>query len=474
MSGLVLTWQIALSLCVLMLSIYSLYQGYLAILSARSQSKKEDTYPKEFPTVVLQVPLFNEGNTIDATFKSILELTYPKEQLQIQVLDDSTDEGSRALAQLWVERMQKNSFKVEYLWREQRIEFKAGALREGLEKTDSEFVAILDADFRSAPNWLEKGLAPFKDPKVGVVQFRWSYFNLDESWFTQMQALPLEVHFRNEHHARYNYRYLSNFNGTAGILRRSAIEDSGGWSGDTLTEDIDLSYRIQLNKYRLVYFNESSLDSELPHTASAYRTQQRRWNKGGAETFKKLYVSILKSDLTISQKLFAIFHLAGSSFYLASLGLFLLSLLGLPLKASGILNESTLFWTFIQVALSINTLILFVCFYQAYSKSTFGFNSLRFTRLFISYLLYTTGLGWHHGKAVLEGLIGLKSPFERTPKKGSTTSKKHRPPYTELLISLLFFTAVVVDLKIGFWPILGIHLVGGIGYLLSFSHAWKA
>ncbi len=474
MSGLVLTWQIALSLCVLMLSIYSLYQGYLAILSARTQSKKEDTYPKEFPTVVLQVPLFNEGNTIDATFKSILELTYPKEQLQIQVLDDSTDEGSRALTQLWVERMQKNSFKVEYLWRAQRIEFKAGALREGLEKTDSEFVAILDADFRSAPNWLEKGLAPFKDPKVGVVQFRWSYFNLDESWFTQMQALPLEVHFRNEHHARYNYRYLSNFNGTAGILRRSAIEDSGGWSGDTLTEDIDLSYRIQLKKYRLVYINESSLDSELPHTASAYRTQQRRWNKGGAETFKKLYVSILKSDLTISQKLFAIFHLAGSSFYLASLGLFLLSLLGLPLKASGILNESTLFWTFIQVALSINTLILFVCFYQAYSKSTFGFNSLRFTRLFISYLLYTTGLGWHHGKAVLEGLIGLKSPFERTPKKGSTTSKKHRPPYTELLISLLFFTAVVVELRIGFWPILGIHLVGGIGYLLSFSHAWKA
>ena len=474
MSGLVLTWQIALSLCVFMLSIYSLYQGYLAILSARSQSKKEDTYPKEFPTVVLQVPLFNEGNTIDATFKSILELTYPKEQLQIQVLDDSTDQGSRALAQLWVERMQKNSFKIEYMWRADRIEFKAGALREGLEKTDSEFVAILDADFRSAPNWLEKGLAPFKDPKVGIVQFRWSYFNLGESWFTQMQALPLEVHFRNEHHARYNYRYLSNFNGTAGILRRSAIEDSGGWSGNTLTEDIDLSYRMQLKKYRLVYFNENSLDSELPHTANAYRTQQRRWNKGGAETFKKLYVSILKSDLSFSQKLFALFHLSGSSFYLASLGLFLLSLLGLPLKASGILNESTLFWTFIQVALSINTLILFVCFYQAYSKSTFGFNSLRFTRLFITYILYTTGLGWHHGKAVLEGLIGLKSPFERTPKKGSTTSKKHRLPYTELLISLLFFTAVVVDLRIGFWPILGIHLVGGIGYLLSFSHAWKA
>jgi len=474
MSGLVLTWQIALGLCVLMLSIYSLYQGYLAILSARTQSIEEDTHLKEFPTVVLQIPLFNEGNTIDATFRSILELTYPKEQLQIQVLDDSTDEGSRAIAQRWVERLQKNSFKVEYLWRTQRIEFKAGALREGLEKTDTEFVAILDADFRSAPDWLEKGLTPFSDPKVGVVQFRWSYFNLSESWFTQMQALPLEVHFRNEHHARYNYRYLSNFNGTAGILRRSAIEDSGGWSGDTLTEDIDLSYRIQLNKYRLVYFNENSLDSELPHTASAYRTQQRRWNKGGAETFKKLYISILKSDLTISQKLFAIFHLAGSSFYLASLGLFLLSLLGLPLKVSGILNENTLFWTFIQVALSINTLILFVCFYQAYSKSTFGFNSLRFTRLFITYILYTTGLGWHHGKAVLEGLIGLKSPFERTPKKGSTASKKHRPPYIELLISLLFFTAVVIDLRIGFWPILGIHLVGGIGYLLSFSHACKA
>ena len=474
MSGLVLTWQIALSLCVFMLSIYSLYQGYLAILSARSQSKKEDTYLTEFPTVVLQIPLFNEGNTIDATFKSILELTYPKEQLKIQVLDDSTDELSRALAQQWVERLQKNGFKVEYLWRAQRIEFKAGALREGLEKTDTEFVAILDADFRSTPDWLEKGLTPFSDPKVGVVQFRWSYFNLDESWFTQMQALPLEVHFRNEHHARYNHRYLSNFNGTAGILRRSAIEHSGGWSGDTLTEDIDLSYRMQLKKYRLVYFNENSLDSELPHIANAYRIQQRRWNKGGAETFKKLYVSILKSDLTISQKLFALFHLSGSSFYLASLGLFLLSLLGLPLKTLGLLGQSTLFWTFIQVALSINTLILFTCFYQAYSKSTFGFNSLRFTRLFISYLLYTTGLGWHHGKAALEGLIGLKSPFERTPKKGSTTSKKHRPPYTELLISLLFFTAVVVDLRIGFWPILGIHLVGGIGYLLSFSHAWKA
>ena len=474
MSALVLTWQIALSLCVLMLSIYSFYQGYLAILSSRSQLKKEGASLKEHPTVVLQIPLFNEGDTIDKTFRSILDLTYPKERLQIQILDDSTDKGSRTLAKIWAEQLQKNGFKAEYLWRAHRSEFKAGALREGLVKTDSEFVAILDADFRSAPNWLEKGLAPFKDPKVGIVQFRWSYFNLDESWFTQMQALPLEVHFRNEHHARYNYRYLSNFNGTAGILRRSAIEDSGGWSGDTLTEDIDLSYRIQLKKYRLVYLNENSLDSELPHTASAYRTQQRRWNKGGAETLQKLFVSILKSDLSFSQRLFALFHLSGSSFYLASLGLFLLSLFGLPLKASGVLNENPLFWTFIQVALSINTLILFTCFYQAYSKSTFGFNSLRFTRLFITYILYTTGLGWHHGKAVLEGLIGMKSPFERTPKKGSTTSKKQRPPYIELLISLLFFAAVLVDLRIGFWPILGIHLVGGIGYLLSFSHACKA
>ena len=474
MSVLVLTWQVALSLCVLMLSIYSFYQGYLAILSSRIQSKKEDTNLKEFPTVVLQIPLFNEGNTIDETFRSILELTYPKEQLQIQVLDDSTDEGSRALAKIWVERLQKNGFKANYLWRAHRIEFKAGALREGLAKTNSEFVAILDADFMSTQDWLEKGLTPFKDPKVGIVQFRWSYFNLDESWFTAMQALPLEVHFRNEHNARYNNRYLSNFNGTAGILRRSSLEKSGGWSGDTLTEDIDLSYRIQLKKYQLVYINETSLDSELPHTASAYRTQQRRWNKGGAETLKKLFLPILKSDLNFSQKLFALFHLSGSSFYLASLGLFLLSLFGLPLKTSGLLDQSTLFWTFIQVALSINTLILFICFYKAHSRSTFGFNILRFTHLFITYILYTTGLGWHHGKAVLEGLIGLKSPFERTPKKGSTTSKRHRPPYVELLISLLFFVAVLVDIRIGFWPILGIHLVGGIGYLLSFSHACKA
>ena len=474
MSALVLTWQIALGLCVLMLSIYSFYQGYLAILSLRIKLMEEDTNLKEFPTVVLQLPLFNEGNTIDAAFKSILELTYPQEQLQIQVLDDSTDEKSRSIARSWVETLKKKGFKAEYLWRAHRIEFKAGALREGLEKTDSEFVAILDADFRGTPDWLEKGISPFKNPEVGIVQFRWSYFNLDESWFTQMQALPLEVHFRNEHNARYNHRYLSNFNGTAGILRRSAIEDSGGWSGDTLTEDIDLSYRIQLAKYRLVYINEDSLDSELPHTANAYRTQQRRWNKGGAETLKKLFKTILKSDLSFSQKLLALFHLSGSSFYLASLGLFLFSFFGLPLKATGFLNENIFFWTFIQVALSINTLILFACFYQAYSKSTFGFNSLRFTRLFITYILYTAGLGWHHGKAVLEGLIGLKSPFERTPKKGSTTSKKYRPPYIELLISLLFFAAVLVDLRIGFWPILGIHLVGGIGYLLSFSHACKA
>jgi cellulose synthase/poly-beta-1,6-N-acetylglucosamine synthase-like glycosyltransferase len=474
MSALVLTWQIALSLCVLMLSIYSIYQGYLAIVSSRIKSKEENTSLSQFPTVVLQLPLFNEGNTIDATFKSILELTYPKEQLQIQVLDDSTDEESRRIARSWVEGLKKKGFKAEYLWRADRIEYKAGALREGLEKTESEFIAILDADFRSSSNWLEKGIGPFKNPEVGIVQFRWSYFNLSESWFTQMQALPLEVHFRNEHNARYNHRYLSNFNGTAGILRRSAIENSGGWSGDTLTEDIDLSYRMQLIKYRLVYIDINSLDSELPHTASAYRTQQRRWNKGGAETLKKLFLSILKSDLNFSQKLFALFHLSGSSFYLASLGLFILSLFGLPLKGTGFLDESTLFWTFIQVALSINTLVLYICFYKAHSRSTFGFNILRFTRLFITYILYTTGLGWHHGKAVLEGLIGIRSPFERTPKKGSTTSKKHRPPYIELLISILFFAAVLVDLRVEFWPILGIHLVGGIGYLLSFSHACKA
>ena len=210
MSILVLIWQLALSSCVLMLSIYSFYQGYLTLLSFRIKSIEEDTNLKEFPTVVLQIPLFNEGNTIDSTFRSILELTYPKEQLQIQVLDDSTDEGSRALAKIWVERLKQHKFNAEYLWRAQRIEFKAGALREGLVKTDSEFVAILDADFRGTQNWLEKGLTPFKDPKVGIVQFRWSYFNLGESWFTEMQALPLEVHFRNEHNARYNHHYLSN------------------------------------------------------------------------------------------------------------------------------------------------------------------------------------------------------------------------------------------------------------------------
>jgi cellulose synthase/poly-beta-1,6-N-acetylglucosamine synthase-like glycosyltransferase len=472
MTYVVLTWQIALGLCVLLLSTYSIYQWYLAINSTKPSQKFELTL-NDSPTVVVQLPLYNEGNAVDETFKSLLKLSYPKEQLLIQVLDDSTDKRSQEIAKKWVKRLCEYSFNAVYLWRSDRTEFKAGALREGLAKTDAEFVAILDADFRSTKEWIEKGIAAFKDPKVGVVQFRWSYFNLSENWFTEMQSLPLEVHFRNEHKTRYKKRYLSNFNGTAGILRRVAIEQAGGWSGDTLTEDIDLSYRIQLKKYRLVYVDLDSLDSELPNTSSAYRTQQKRWNQGGAETLVKLLSPVLQSDLSFYQKLFALFHLSGSSFYLASFGLFILSLFGLPLKTSGLLNESTAFWTFIQVSLSLNTLILLFCFHKAHSRSNFRFSTIRFIRLFITYILYTTGLGWHHSKAVIKGLVGIKSPFERTPKKGSAISKKYRLPYSELLFSILFIASVFIDFRIEFWPILGIHLVGGLGYLLSFSHACK-
>ena len=468
-----LIWQLLLGLCTGLLSLYTIYQLHLSLKATGYRTKQyEEADDKVLPLVCIQLPLYNEGTTVLKTFSHLDRIDYPKELLEIQILDDSTENDSIRLNQRLTERLNSQGFNANYLRREQRTDFKAGALREGLQATEAPFIAILDADFRIPKDWLKKSIQPFTDPDVGVVQTRWDFENRNDSWFTQMQALPLDVHFRNEHCGRSTAQYFSNFNGTAGIWRRTAIEESGNWSGDTLTEDIDLSYRAQLKKYLLVYLDEISIPSELPTTASAYRIQQRRWNKGGAETFIKHGRSLLRAPINRDQQVMGILHLSGSSFYIATFGLYFLSAC-IPLLT---VRPTASFWFVLGGVLTVNTLILYRVFLRAHfiEKPIRFLSLLRFTGLFCTYLIYTSGLSLRHTIAVLEGLSGRKTPFERTPKKGATRGTTKQILWIEAGLALLFLSILAWDITHRELLPLGIHLMATLSFSLSFMHSCKS
>ncbi|RMH87206.1 MAG: glycosyltransferase, partial [Calditrichaeota bacterium] len=271
--------------------------------------------PAEWPRVTVQLPIYNERYVVKRLLKAVANLDYPREKLHIQVLDDSTDDTVKLTARL-VEMLRRKGFRIEHIRRPNRVGFKAGALAYGMDHSTSEYFAIFDADFVPQPDFLKQTIPYLLQPGIGMVQTRWGHINRNYSLLTRLQAILLDAHFIIEHLSRNRSGRFFNFNGTAGVWRRQAILDAGGWQHDTLTEDLDLSYRAQIAGWRFIFLPHVVAPAELPAEMNAYKTQQHRWAKGAVQTALKLIPSIWRSDYPFYIRLEAIIHLCNNFAYL--------------------------------------------------------------------------------------------------------------------------------------------------------------
>lgn len=409
------------SAALLLIFLYALAQ--LNLLFNTIKKKKNTTHPEKFdfnnpseiPLVTIQLPVFNELYVMERLLENISKIEYPCEKLEIQVLDDSTDESFETTA-IHIKKLQESGLDIQHISRANRKGFKAGALKEGLKTAKGSFIAIFDADFLPKPDWLLKTVPYFKDPEIGVVQTRWGHLNRDYSILTRVQAFALDVHFTLEQAGRNNKGHFINFNGTAGIWRKECILDAGNWQGDTLTEDLDLSYRAQLKNWKFKYLENVETPAELPIVISAARSQQFRWNKGGAENFQKMLWKLLNNKNTsVKTKIHGVLHLLNSTLFLSVLVVAILSIPMLYIK-----NEYAHLKTYFIVMsfFVLSTLIFFICYWYTFKKIYGGglVNFLEYIGMFFVFFSIAMGFSVHNTIAVLEGHLGKKSDFIRTPK----------------------------------------------------------
>jgi cellulose synthase/poly-beta-1,6-N-acetylglucosamine synthase-like glycosyltransferase len=409
------------SLALLLIFFYSLAQlnlllNYLGFKKNQAVAPKFNLLdPREIPMVTIQLPIYNEEYVVERLLDNIAKIAYPKSKLEIQVLDDSTDDSVNDTAKR-IADLQETGLDIQHIRRENRQGYKAGALKDGLKIAKGEFIAIFDADFLPDPDWLKKTVIYFKDEEIGVVQTRWGHINRDYSILTRIQAFALDAHFTLEQVGRNAKGHFINFNGTAGIWRKECIIDAGNWEGDTLTEDLDLSYRAQLKDWKFKYLEDVETPAELPVVISAARSQQFRWNKGGAENFRKTVVNLVTAkNVPFKTKFHGVMHLLNSSMFLF---VFLVAILSIPMlyiKNSyghlGWIFEATSFFI-------VSTIILFICYWFTY-KSIQGSGIDHFVdyiKLFFTFFSVALGFSLHNTVAVIEGHMGKRSEFVRTPK----------------------------------------------------------
>jgi cellulose synthase/poly-beta-1,6-N-acetylglucosamine synthase-like glycosyltransferase len=402
----------------------------------------------ELPTVTVQLPIFNEQFVIDRLVEAICGMEYPRDKLEIQVLDDSTDETQEVAAGV-VERYKALGHPIEYIHRTNRYGFKAGALDAGLKVAKGEFVAIFDADFVPPPEWLMKVIHHFAEPGIGMVQTRWGHLNRNYSMLTQIEAILLDGHFVMEHGARARSGEFFNFNGTAGMWRRVAIDDGGGWQHDTLTEDTDLSYRSQMAGWKFKYLPHVECPSELPIEMSAFKTQQARWAKGLIQTSIKILPKIFKSDVPRSTKIESVYHLTANLSYPLMV---IMSALLIPAMICRF-YQGWFQMLLIDVPLFTASTFSIAVFYLMSERELYP-KTWKKTIYYLPFLMALgIGLTITNTKAVMEALLGIKSPFVRTPKfavakKGDKSqAAKYRKrlklaPWIELLMGCYFAGAI--------------------------------
>ena len=426
---------------------YGLHRYALVYMYYRNRKNRTTEPPAQFqelPRVTIQLPIYNEQYVIDRLVESICKLDYPKDKLDIQVLDDSTDETVK-VAQGVVDRYAALGHPITYIHRTNREGFKAGALQNGLPTAKGDLIAIFDADFVPPEDWLMRVVHHFSDPKIGMVQTRWTHLNRNYSFLTEVEAILLDGHFVLEHGGRSRSHVFFNFNGTAGMWRRQAIADAGGWEHDTLTEDTDLSYRAQLAGWKFKYLQDVECPAELPIEMTAFKTQQARWAKGLIQTGKKILPKVFKSKAPFHVKVEAFYHLSANLSYPLMIVLSTLLMPAMIIRSFGGWFQMLV----IDLPLFLASTFSISSFYLVSQKELFPRRWPR-TFLFLPFLMALgIGLTLTNTRAVIEALLGIKSAFKRTPKyrvqskADKALGQKYRRrlglvPWLELLVGTYF------------------------------------
>ncbi len=434
--------------CYLLMIYYRLKCPKALRLHAEIKKNFYREYPiKNWPRVTIQLPIFNERYVVKRLIKSVRRFDYPKELLEIQILDDSTDD-TVDMAKALAKQMKGQGFDIQYIHRDNRTGFKAGALKEGLKTAKGELVGIFDADFVPHPEFLKETVPYFTDPKTGMLQTRWGHINSDYSLLTRAQSMGIDGHFGVEQAARSWSGFFMNFNGTAGIWRKKTIEDAGGWQADTLTEDLDLSYRAQLKGWKLRFLTDVVCPAEVPVTINAFKSQQYRWAKGSIQTAKKNLGNLFKSDISFLVKIQAFLHL---THYMVHPMMLLVVLTSIPMLYAQ--------WFFDSLAYPIMIFTL-LCLATCGPSSMYLFSQKIFYRdwksriKFLPFLMCLgTGIAVNNTKAVLEAFFNIKSGFVRTPKYGI---KKKKDSWKEKHYSIPLNAISILEFFLGVYSLTGL------------------
>lgn len=433
----------------IILAIYGWHRYYLVYLYMKNRDKGPNAATALHPTpiVTIQLPLYNEMYVADRLIEAVSRIEYPRDRLEIQVLDDSTDE-TQSIAELAVRRFAAQGVHIKYYHRANRNGYKAGALEAGLKAARGEFIAIFDADFIPTSDFLTRLMPHFADPRVGMVQARWGHINQDYSLLTKIQSILLDGHFVLEHGGRNRSGRFFNFNGTAGAWRRAAIDDAGGWQHDTLTEDLDLSYRAQLRGWQFVFLADLIAPAEVPVEMNAFKSQQFRWAKGSVQTCRKLLPRILRSNLPLGVKAEAFFHLTANFNYP------LMCILSVLMFPSMVIRYNMGWYEMLLIDVPLFFAATFsVCNFYMVCQREIHRDWLARVKYLPFLMSIGIGLSINNTRAVLEALFNKQSEFTRTPKyriEGAAddwVGKKYRQsvavqPIIELVLGL-YFTATV-------------------------------
>ncbi len=473
-------------LALVVLSGFGLYALVMVVIYLRLRPSDPVQGPEiveeDLPLVTVQLPVFNERYVIERLVNAVCALDWPKEKLEIQVLDDSTDDTVTISREI-VARKREEGYRIELIHRTDRSGFKAGALKGGLEVSEGAYVAIFDADFIPESRFLRDTVPHLVNaPEVGMVQARWEHLNSDYSLITRIQAMALDAHFAMEQQVRNRAEVFINFNGTAGVWRKACILDAGDWHSDTLTEDLDLSYRAQLRGWRFLYLNDITVPAELPAEVNGLKLQQFRWTKGAIETAKKHLWRVWRSDQSLAVKLHATVHLTSNVVFPFILFIAILNLPIVLIKQAH--PELDLYFNMMAIFIlaSISTFLFYLC-----AQRDLRGDWKRRMILFPVFMAGTMGMAVNNTRAVLEALFNRKSDFKRTPKynilkkgdnwKGSLYrfSRVDGGTLIELLLALYFAIAIGVSIwlvDIAALPFQLMYLFGfGFAGVLSLRHA---
>jgi cellulose synthase/poly-beta-1,6-N-acetylglucosamine synthase-like glycosyltransferase len=465
------------SISMTLIMLYCLVQFDLALRYSRFKQKTvpapiNSTESPDYPFVTVQLPIYNEKYVVARLLKSVCQLDYPSDRFEIQILDDSTDDTTQIIKDLLENRANKE-IQIDYIHREKRSGYKSGALLEGLKKAKGELISIFDADFIPERDFLIKTIPYFSDPEIGLVQTRWGHINENYSVLTRLQAFGLNAHFTVEQVGRSTAGSYINFNGTAGVWRKKCITESGNWAKDVLSEDLDLSYRAQLKGWKFKYLEQVITPAELPVVIDAVRSQQFRWSKGGAQAARKNLSEVLKKKLSWTNKIHAFFHLLNSLVFPLLLLAAITSIPLLGIREShpgyhlyfdpgaiyliGFLGLSYFYWVPVRYIHPEGTL--------KYYFSNFPL-----------FLIFSMGLSFQNTIAVLEGLLGIKTEFVRTPKFNIRTQKDSPKDnkyfesritwqnFIELLLFLYFLYGAGMGFFLGNFGLLFLHLMLAAGF----------